>query len=63
MDHMATKASRGRKPKDEGKGESMRVRVSAEEKEAWTEAAKKVGRNLSGWLRYLANREAGRAET
>ena len=41
----------------------MRVRVSAEEKEAWTEAAKKVGRNLSGWLRYLANREAGRAET
>ena len=27
------------------------------------QAAKKVGRNLSGWLRYLANREAGRAET
>lgn len=29
------------------------------EKEAWTAKAKTDGRDLSGWLRFLANREAG----
>jgi hypothetical protein len=43
----------------EVKGESMRIRVTAAEKEAWTVAAERDGRDLSGWLRFIANREAG----
>lgn len=60
MTHMAgtkTTAKR-RKPKDERKGESMRVRVTDAEKKAWTKAAEADGRDLSNWLRFLANREA-----
>jgi hypothetical protein len=41
------------------KEESMRVRVTATEKAAWARAAKKDGRGVSGWLRFIANREAG----
>jgi len=36
----------------------MRIRVTTAEKEAWTAAADRDGRDLSGWLRFLANREA-----
>jgi len=39
----------------------MRIRVSAKEKAAWTRAAEKQGRDLSNWLRFIANREAATA--
>jgi hypothetical protein len=53
-----------RKPRDERKEESIRIRVTTSEKEAWEGAAVRDGRDLSGWLRYLANRESsdGRKE-
>lgn len=41
------------------KNEMIRVRLTAQEKEAWTKAATKDGRDLSGWLRWLANQAAG----
>lgn len=56
MDRMAVKR---RKAKDERKDESIRLRLTAEEKEAFTVAAKKDDRDLSGWLRTLARRAAG----
>jgi hypothetical protein len=46
-----------RKPRDERKEESMRIRVTTAEKEAWAAAAERDGRDLSGWLRFIANRE------
>jgi uncharacterized protein (DUF1778 family) len=58
MAHMGTKR---RKPKDERKEESMRIRVTAAEKKAWTTAAEADGRDLSNWLRFVANREAENA--
>jgi uncharacterized protein (DUF1778 family) len=51
---MATK----KKPRDERKEESIRIRVTATEKAAWEVAAERDGRDLSGWLRFIANREA-----
>jgi hypothetical protein len=56
MDYMVVKR---RKPKDERKDLGIRLRLTATEKDAWTQAAKKDGRDLSGWLRFLANRETG----
>lgn len=53
-------AVKRRKPKDERKEESMRLRLTATEKEAWTRAAEKDGRDMSNWLRHIANREAQR---
>jgi hypothetical protein len=50
--------SKRRKSQSERKQEDIRVRVTAAEKQAWMLAAKKDGRDLSGWLRFLANREA-----
>jgi hypothetical protein len=47
-----------RKAKDERKEESIRIRTTAAEKEAWAAAAERDGRDLSGWLRFIANREA-----
>jgi len=55
---MAAK-KRATKAKTEIKEESLRLRVTTKEKEAWARAAKKDGRGVSGWLRFLANREAG----
>jgi hypothetical protein len=54
LGHMATR----RKPRDERKEESIRIRVTTSEKEAWEAAAERDGRDLSGWLRFIANREA-----
>jgi hypothetical protein len=48
-----------RKARDERKEESIRIRVTATEKVAWEVAAARDGRDLSGWLRFIANREAG----
>jgi uncharacterized protein (DUF1778 family) len=50
-----------RKSRDERKDESMRIRVTAEEKAIWMAAAERDGRDLSGWLRFIANREADAA--
>jgi hypothetical protein len=47
-----------RKPRDERKEESIRIRVTTSEKDAWSLAAERDGRDLSGWLRFIANREA-----
>ena len=48
-----------RKPRDERKEESIRIRTTTSEKAAWEAAAERDGRDLSGWLRFIANREAG----
>jgi len=47
-----------RKPRDERKEESIRIRTTAAEKAAWAAAAEQDGRDVSGWLRFIANREA-----
>jgi uncharacterized protein (DUF1778 family) len=47
-----------RKPKGERKEESIRVRLTSNEKEAWAQAAVRTGRDLSNWIRFVANREA-----
>jgi len=49
-----------RKPRDERKEQSLRIRVTSSEKDSWTAAAERDGRDLSGWLRFIANREAQR---
>lgn len=49
-----------RKPKAERKEDVVRVRVTAEQKEALTRAAKKTGLDVSGWARSILLREAGR---
>jgi hypothetical protein len=59
---MAPMAIKRRKPKDARKEASMRLRVTSAEKEAWTRAAGKDGRDLSNWLRFVANREAQHVE-
>jgi len=52
-------AVKRRKSREERKSNEVRVRVTPEEKERWTAAAKKDHRDLSGWLRHLANDAAG----
>jgi hypothetical protein len=52
-------AKRGRY-KVQRKDESVRLRLTAGEKDAWLRAAEASGRDLSNWLRSIANREAGR---
>jgi uncharacterized protein (DUF1778 family) len=41
------------------KGDVVRMRVTAEQKRALEDAAKRVGLELSAWLRQLALRAAG----
>jgi uncharacterized protein (DUF1778 family) len=50
--------SRRKVQKNPLKDEVVRMRVSAEQKEALTEAAKQEGLDLSVWLRQLALRAA-----
>lgn len=52
---------RRRKPKAERKEDVVRVRLTAEQKDALTRAAKKAGLDVSGWIRSIALREAGRS--
>jgi uncharacterized protein (DUF1778 family) len=54
-------AKRGRY-RVERKDESIRLRLTADEKRSWTRAAHDAGRDLSNWLRFIANREAGRGK-
>jgi len=50
-----------RKPKAERKEETIRLRVTPEQKRTLMDAARAAGLELSAWLRSLALREAGRA--
>jgi hypothetical protein len=50
---------RRRKPRGERKDFDIRLRVTKAEKFAFTEAAKRDGRGLSNWLRYVAAKAAG----
>jgi uncharacterized protein (DUF1778 family) len=45
-----------RKPKAERKEELIRVRVTADQKQAFIEAADKEGLDVSSWLRRLGMR-------
>ena len=47
-----------RKVKEARKGESLRLRLTAGQKEAFTKAAERAGLDLSSWLRSIAVREA-----
>ena len=47
-----------RKPRAERKEESIRIRVSADQKRALTEAATRVGLDVSSWLRSLGLAQA-----
>jgi uncharacterized protein (DUF1778 family) len=47
-----------RKPKNQRKGELLRIRLTVEQKRLFTEAANEVGLDLSAWLRTVALREA-----
>jgi uncharacterized protein (DUF1778 family) len=51
-----------RKPKDQQKGELLRIRLTAEQKRLFTETANEVGLDLSAWLRTVALREAKAAK-
>lgn len=54
VDHM-----KRRKPKSDRREATILIRVTKEQKATLTEAAKKAGLDLSGWVRSLALREAG----
>jgi uncharacterized protein (DUF1778 family) len=47
-----------RKPKALRKEDSIRIRVSAEQKKTLTAAAERAGLDVSSWLRTLGMREA-----
>jgi uncharacterized protein (DUF1778 family) len=50
-----------RKGKAERKEDSVRIRLTAEQKETLTRAAAKAGLDVSGWMRSIALREATRS--
>jgi uncharacterized protein (DUF1778 family) len=54
-----TRKKRTTKSPDKLKGDMVRVRVTAEQKRALTEAADRAGLDVSNWLRQLALRAAG----
>jgi len=53
------KTVKRRKPKDDRKGDVIRMRVTADQKDAITSAASRDGLEVSQWLRQLALRAAG----
>ena len=53
------KAPKKRKPKDTRKEDVIRMRVTADQKDAITTAANRDGLEVSQWLRQLALRAAG----
>ena len=50
-----------RKPKAERKEAAVLIRLTDEQKAILAEAARRAGLDLSGWLRFIALREAGGA--
>jgi uncharacterized protein (DUF1778 family) len=51
-----------RKPKADRKEATILIRLTDEQKEKLTSAAKRAGLDLSGWMRSLALREAAELE-
>jgi uncharacterized protein (DUF1778 family) len=49
---------RRRKPDEDRKEESIRIRVTADQKSTLMAAAKRAGLGLSGWMLFVALREA-----
>lgn len=56
----AVKPVKRRKPKDVRKEESIRLRLTVQEKVLWSKVAKEAGRDLSNWIRYVSNRAAAK---
>ncbi len=54
--------ARGRPPKPEGTTipEAMNIRVTAEDKARWTQAAASAGKTLSQWIRGTLDAKARR---
>ena len=50
-----------RKVKAERKEDSVRIRLTGEQKATLTKAAAKAGLDVSGWMRSIALREAARS--
>jgi uncharacterized protein (DUF1778 family) len=48
-----------RKPRQHRKEQLVQIRVTAEQKRIMTEAAERVGLDLSSWLRQLGLKAAG----
>lgn len=59
MKKVSRKAARGAIPMKALKDEVVRMRVSAEQKQALTSAAERDGLELSAWLRQVGLRAAG----
>jgi len=53
------KTPKKRKAKDDRKGDVVRMRVTADQKDAITREASRNGLEVSQWLRQLALRAAG----
>lgn len=51
-----------RKPAKARKDDQIRIRLTTEQKAAFTEAAERVGLDVSSWLRWLGVREVGQAQ-
>lgn len=51
-----------RKPEKARKDDQIRIRLTAEQKEAFTEVAERAGLDVSSWLRWLGVREVQRAQ-
>jgi hypothetical protein len=54
---------RPKKPRSERKEETLRIRVTADQKRAVVETASAAGLDVSTWLRILALRAAGLLES
>jgi uncharacterized protein (DUF1778 family) len=52
-----------RKPKNERREATILIRLTDDQKETLSAAAKKAGLDLSGWVRALALREAANLES
>ena len=55
-------AKKRRKPRALRKDDSIRLRVSADQKRALVEAATRDGQGVSAWLLFLGLREARRTQ-
>lgn len=51
-----------RKSEKARKDDQIRIRLTAEQKEAFTEVAERAGLDVSSWLRWLGVREVQRAQ-
>ncbi len=56
-----TKPAKRRKPAKARKDDQIRIRVTEEQKRAFTDAAERAGLDVSSWLRSLGMREVQHA--